>query len=274
MYRVAAFAIIIGVLFSLFQAHVRELLYRNVAYISIVGHLAHNEPAKMDGQQPITLAVQAADYLNLNDNNSNLDQLLTKPCPMSSSIAIAEWYLRTEQFGKAREWMRYATSTIVDSQNPYIFPTWVSLTSDADIVLEWAERRWALRGDSNAVDYSITTGNDVRILNFTNTLGQKDIFIYVWLGRDFPLPLTCWHSLEMQVQVKEGTWFTLETRGTDIIQRQVNYHWGNGEWQTFVVPLVGDNLTTIYAIMNEHNRNSQTPDYELKLSTPILRKGS
>jgi len=236
----------------------------NIGYVVIVKVLA-NEKYRQTGayQKPFSILSNSIAPSDLRNERINI---ITQ-CPPAPSIAFVEYYLRKSDLESASLWMEHLTYASPDNEVSYLFPQEISLDSGGRMTLNWEPGVWAERqSDSNATEKSFCVRGDLAIISYSNTLHRRDYLIYTWLGgRDSPLPITCWNTIQLKAQLSEGTFLTFEMRIDGELRRYIHYETGNGEWKSFDIPIEGDELSHIYISLNEPSKDSTVPEYRIKI---------
>ena len=202
------------------------------------------------------------------------DQIEEMGCRNGSSSLLA-WLMAARaryqrDFAATGAWLLQAAASYPANQVtlPLMLPIHaVPNLATGDIQLMWDNDYWMPRRDSLPLVAAVEPATNLLTISYENVPQVEDRFIYQWRGN---MSLPAWYAVEVVSRLEPGAFLTLEIRTEHGLKRYVNYEPGTGEWETFVLPLEGNQLRHIYILVTDSADAVGPPGYEQQLKPLTL----
>jgi hypothetical protein len=179
---------------------------------------------------------------------------------MIVSTIRAEHYRRLGELEMAAAWLEHAAMAQPAPlrQKALIFPTNVQLSPEGAIVIDSTTPGWSVRRDSQT--NSKVEQGDTIVLSWEAEAEQRKRGVFVWSS---PFNIPYHHTSVLNLKIEPGCLFILETVIDGESTRHLR-HRGTGEWEEISVPVEGEYLTYLYALLDAESDERTHCQMEIK----------
>lgn len=165
-------------------------------------------------------------------------------------LALADYSFRNHNYSCANYYMDsyVKTSHFFTRNDSLLIPPDLRINCDGSISIKWDTSAWSFCAGSDIATTEISPKENIIRISYQNIIDNRDVVIFCWHGN---LPLKYWHTLNLTVNVHNGSFLTFETVSSEGVVRHLNYYRGAGEWDDYNIHLQSGELTSIYLSLSE-----------------------